>query len=99
VGSLKSRLSEEENARLAALGDRLKAMQEAQSARTAPNEAENEDEAMAMMKKLLADVEQEGADAEAQAPAEARPAAAREQDQNEPASNKIQAPPSTARRR
>ena len=92
VGSLKSRLSEEENARLAALGDRLKAMQEAQSARTAPNEAENEDETMAMMKKLLADAEQESAEAEVQAPAEA-------QDQNEPASNKIQAPPSTARRR
>jgi hypothetical protein len=94
VGSLKSRLSEEENARLAALGDRLKAMQEAQSARTVPNEAENEDEAMAMMKKLLADAEQEGAEAEThgEAPAEA-------QDQNEPAGNKIQAPPSTARRR
>jgi hypothetical protein len=92
VGSLKSRLSEEENARLAALGDRLKAMQEAQSARTAPNEAENEDEAMAMMKKLLADAEQESAEAEVQAPA-------KEQDQNEPAGNKIQSPPSTARRR
>jgi hypothetical protein len=84
VGSLKSRLSEEENARLAALGDRLKAMQEAQSARTAPNEAENEDETMAMMKKLLADAEQESAEAEVQAPAEA-------QDQNEPASNKVPA--------
>ena len=92
VGSLKSRLSEEENARLAALGDRLKAMQEAQSARTVPNEAENEDEAMAMMKKLLADAEQESAEAEAQTQA-------KEQDQNEPADNKIQAPPSTARRR
>jgi hypothetical protein len=85
-------LSEEENARLAALGDRLKAMQEAQSARTATNEAQNEDEAMAMMKKLLADAEQESAEAEVQVPAE-------EQDQNEPAGNKIQAPPSTARRR
>jgi hypothetical protein len=92
AGSLKSRLSEEENARLAALGDRLKAMQEAQSARTATNEAQNEDEAMAMMKKLLADAEQESAEAEVQVPAE-------EQDQNEPAGNKIQAPPSTARRR
>jgi len=99
AGSLKSRLSEEENARLAALGDRLKAMQEAQSARTAPNAAENEDEAMAMMKKLLADAEQESADAEVRAPAEARPPAAREQDQNEPAGNKVQAPPNTARRR
>jgi len=105
VGSLKSRLSEEENARLAALGDRLKAMQEArppaagaqpaaagQSARTVPNEAENEDEAMAMMKKLLADADRESPEAEVQAPAE-------EQDQNEPAGNKIQVPPSTARRR
>ena len=92
VGSLKSRLSEEENARLASLGDRLKAMQEAQSTRIVPNEAENEDEAMAMMKKLLADAEQESPEAEVQAPAEA-------QDQNEPASNKVQAPPSTARRR
>ncbi len=90
VGSLKSRLSDEENTRLAALGDRLKAMQEAQSARTVPNEAENEDEAMAMMKKLLADAERENAETEAQTEA---------QDQNEPASNKIQLPPSTARRR
>jgi len=86
VGSLKSRLSEEENARLAALGDRLKAMQEAQSAPPGrvPNEAENEDEAMAMMKKLLADGEQESPEAEVQAPAE-------EQDQNEPAGNKAPA--------
>ena len=94
VGSLKSRLSEEENARLAALGDRLKSMQEAQSARTAPNEAENEDEAMAMMKKLLADAEQESAEAETHGEAPAK-----ERDQNEPASNKIPLPPSTARRR
>ena len=94
MGSLKSRLSEEENARLAALGDRLKSMQEAQSARTAPNEAENEDEAMAMMKKLLADAEQENAEAETHGEAPAK-----EQDQNEPAGNKVQAPPSTARRR
>ena len=84
VGSLMSRLSEEEHARLAALGDRLKAMQEAQSARTAPKETENEDEAMAMMKKLLADGEQESPEAEVQAPAE-------EQDQNEPAGNKAPA--------
>ena len=95
VGSLKSRLSEEENARLAALGDRLKSMQEAQSARTAPNETENEDEAMVMMKKLLADAEQESAEAETHGEAPAKG-----QDQNEPASNnKVQAPPSTARRR
>jgi len=94
VGSLKSRLSEEENARLAVLGDRLKAMQEAQSARTVPNEAENEDEAMAMMKKLLADAEQESPETETHGEAPVS-----EQDQNEPAGNKIQAPPSTARRR
>jgi hypothetical protein len=92
VGSLKSRLSEEENARLAALGDRLKAMQEAKSVKADAEEGAGDDEAMAMMKKLLADAEQESAEAEAQAPA-------KEQDQNEPAGNKIPLPPSMARRR
>jgi len=92
VGSLKSRLSEEENARLAALGDRLKAMQEAKSVKADAEEGAGDDEAMAMMRKLLADAEQESAEAEAQTQA-------KEQDQNEPADNKIQAPPSTARRR
>jgi hypothetical protein len=84
VGSLKSRLSEEENARLAALGDRLKAMQEAKSVKADAEEGAGDDEAMAMMRKLLADAEQESAEAEAQAQA-------KEQDQNEPTGNKIPA--------
>lgn len=64
--SIKSRLSNAENARLAALGDRLKAARDAKAdSKIQRPESEGDDPAMALMKKMLADAEKEKAAAAA----------------------------------